>query len=279
MSAILRWVGSKQWARNDIATLVRENLVKGHTYWEPFAGSAAVLFKLKNDIEVACICDTIEPLVRMYIAIKNEPMEVHKWATKFADDNSEHAYYVNRDLFNDYLMVRRPLQTEYELAGLFVYLNAFCFNGLWRQNRDGEFNVPKSDRTKAKIPKSRSFILASQTLQHTNIHLMEPPQDVFKIIDQSSYGDVIFSDPPYYETFDTYDGLESTGPGFHEQLAESLLEATKRGVKVIAMNSDTKLVHRVYGGWCSIKTIERHQTIANTNEGRCEWTQILAISK
>ena len=278
MSALLRWVGSKQWARQDIAELVRGNLSDNGMYYEPFAGSAAVLFTLR-ELKKACICDTVEPLIRAYKAIKDEPMEVHRWATKLAKNESQQAYYSNRDLFNDYLMLRKPLKTEYELAGLFIYLNSYCFNGLWRQNLDGEFNVPKSDREKAKIPKSRSFILASQILQHTRIMLIEPPSDIFDVIDASHKGDVVFADPPYYETFDNYDGLEETGPGFHERLATTLQCARNRGVKIIAMNSDTKLVHRVYKEWCHIKTIERHQTVASTNEGRGEWTQVLAVSK
>jgi len=277
MSALLRWVGSKQWIRHDIAAIVLERIGKNCTYWEPFAGSASVLFTLKN-IKQACICDAIEPLIRTYEAIKDEPVDVWLWSKKFGDHGIE-SYYELRNLFNEYLFTQKTPSSEHEFAGLFIYLNACCFNGLWRQNPEGKFNVPVSDRTKVKIPKQRFFLIASQILQRTDIRLVEPPTDIFNIINESQNGDVIFADPPYYGSFDGYDGLLMTGEGFHERLASTLQDAHTRGVCVVAMNSDKPFVRKLYRDWCRIKTIERHQTIASTKEGRGEWKQVMMVGQ
>jgi len=263
--------------RHEVASIVRERLCDDCTYWEPFAGAASVLFTL-HDIQSACLCDVIEPLIRTYKAIKDEPIEVWRSAQEFGGDGIN-AYYFLREVFNDFLTLRKKPKNEYELAGLFIYLNACCYNGLWRQNAEGEFNVPVSDRKTVKIPKQRTFLSVGQILQRTDLRLMEPPTDIFKVIDESRKGDVIFSDPPYYGTFDGYDGLDISSEMFQETLADVLQKAHKRGVTVIAMNSNEPFVRKLYRSWCRIKTINRHQTVASTNSGRKEWQQILGVSK
>ena len=277
MSTLFRWVGSKQWIKREIAAIVRNRLGEDCTYWEPFIGSGSVLFTL-HDIGNACICDSIEPLIRTYKAIKDDPIKVWTWANLYGS-HGINSYYKLRKVFNNYLLSEKNPQSDHEFAGLFIYMNACCFNGLWRQNQEGKFNVPASDRKNVKIPKQRTFIVTSQILQKTNIRIAEPPSDVFDVIDESHLGDVIFADPPYYETFDGYDGLLMTGEGFHERLASTLHAAHERGVYVIAMNSDTKFIRKLYHGWSRIKKIKRHQTISGQNSGRGEWSQLLITGK
>lgn len=277
MCALLRWVGSKQWIRHEIASIVHERIYNDSVYWEIFGGSASVLFTMKN-IERACLCDAVAPLIRTYKAIKDDPITVWNWTQKFGKYGIE-SYSSLRDLFNDYLTHQKIPKSEYELAGLFIYINACCFNGLWRQNTYGEFNVPVSDRKLVKIPKQRSFINTSQILQRTDIRLIEPPSDIFGVINESKEGDVIFADPPYYGKFDGYDGLMMSSKAFHEKLSEHLYDASIRDVTIITMNSNDPFIYKLYRDWCHIELIERYQTISGTNKGRGEWKQLLAISK
>lgn len=277
MSGLLRWVGSKRWIRHRIAKLVQDHLASDGQYWEPFAGSASVLFTIQ-DIHSACICDTIEPLIRTFKAIKEEPYDVWYWSNYFAKSGIEN-YYEMRNLFNRMLLGKEELNSEQQFAGMFIYLNNTCFNGLWRQNELGEFNVPVSDKQKVTIPKQRLFYLTSQTLQYTDIILVEPPTDIFEIVSKANRGDVVFSDPPYYGTFNGYDGIDLSEDGFHERLSETMKELVSRGVYVISMNSNEKFIRNLYQQWCSIETIERYQSISSTPDGRGEWKQIMVVPK
>lgn len=273
MQPLLKWVGSKRWITSRLIPVISRNLQ--NKYYEPFAGSAAMLLALEP--EKAVICDTLAPLMALYRYIALEPREV--WSMVRAacgDANTKDEYYDRRDRFNNYLS-----KGEYnkEFASLFIYLNKTGFNGLWRQNSDGEFNVPFGDHKKIKLPSQFDFILASQIFNRTTIHTIDHPDNTFNQIQKAGNGDVIFSDPPYYETFVGYDGIERDQETFQQRLCIELWQAHLRGATIIAMNSDTPETRKWYGGFGTLTSINRKQNMAGSIEGRKRWSQILVIAE
>jgi DNA adenine methylase len=164
-----------------------------------------------------------------------------------------------------------------EFAGLFIYLNKAGYNGLWRQNGEGLFNVPFGDYNKIKLPTVSELIDASKALQSADLHCVTSGEETFNIIDQAGEGDVVFADPPYLDLFNDYDGLFETGREFHEKLAITLWRAVVRGAVVFVMNTDCEDTRKWYGAFAEISTFNRSQSIAGTVEGRKRWNQLLAV--
>lgn len=168
-------------------------------------------------------------------------------------------------------------QHDEEFAGLFIYLNKTGFNGLWRQNSEGEFNVPFGDHTKIKLPTISELIDVGNALDDNELLCATSPQSTFDIIGKAGEGDVVFADPPYYKLFNNYDGLFETGKEFHEKLAVVLWQAVMRGAVVFVMNTDCEETRKWYGAFAEITTFNRSQSIAGTIEGRKRWNQLLAV--
>lgn len=271
MEPFLRWVGGKRWLAPTLVKRIREHL--SGTYYEPFIGSGAVFFQLAP--KRACVADTLEALTATYRAVKDDAIEVWKHTDIFAREcDSPETYELFRSRFNALLSHG---QYTNEFAALFIYLNRTGFNGLWRQNKDGEFNVPYGDHSKLKLPSFADLLTASQILQSTSIHTISHSDETLDLIRQAESGDVVYADPPYVDTFQDYDGLIKSSNDFQESLAIELWQAVRRGAIVFVTNNDCPETRRWYGAFAKIETYNRSQSIAGTVDGRKRWNQILAV--
>jgi len=274
MEPILKWVGGKRWLAPKLAKRINKHLNElDGEYYEPFFGSGAVFFKVLP--RKARIADSLEALTYTMLAIQKDSMAVWDNLKAVAKESCSIEHYkLRRDRFNALLS-----QGHYtpEFAALFIYLNKTGFNGLWRQNKDGEFNVPYGDYDKIKLPTFADLLNISKALQHAEIYTITSPQETINLIHQAQSGDVIFSDPPYLDTYQGYDGIFESSSDFHEGLAIALWQAVHRGVVVFATNNDCPEIRRWYGAFAEIETYNRSQSVAGTVEGRKRWNQILAI--
>jgi len=271
MKPIFKWVGGKRWYAQKACTIIRKHLTG--TYYEPFLGSGAVFFSLQPERSV--LCDAIEALIATYSRIREDPHDVWNWMKSSGQDSNSKAHYsLRRHRFNELLM--HGTYTN-EFAGLFIYLNKAGYNGLWRQNSEGLFNVPFGDYNKIKLPTISELISTSQILQNANLNCVSTSQETFDIINNTSSGDVIFADPPYLNLFNDYDGMLETKKEFHEKLAIALWQAVTRGVVILVTNTDCNETRKWYGAFADITTFNRSQSIAGTVEGRKRWNQILAV--
>lgn len=271
MNPIFKWVGGKRWYAREASIRIREHLTG--TYYEPFLGSGAVFFDLNP--ERAILCDAVEALISTYASIERDPMTVWKWMKAASDgSNSKEHYLLQRRRFNELLSYG---QYDDEFAGLFIYLNKTGFNGLWRQNSEGKFNVPFGDHSKIKLPTVSELIDASYALASAELQCVTRAEDTIATIGKAGSGDVIFADPPYYKLFNDYDGLLETGKEFHEKLAIALWQAVIRGAVVFVMNTDCDETRKWYGAFAEIESFNRSQSIAGTVEGRKRWNQLLAV--
>lgn len=235
----VKWAGGKRQLLDRIKARLPKHF---NGYMEPFVGGGAVYFGLQP--EKAIINDINESLINAYRQIQISPEEfvnvISEHDRKIADAGKEY-YYKVRELYNDKLM---RAEYDMELAVLFVFLNKHCFNGLYRVNGSGLFNVPYNNSVKESC--SRENILAvSRSLQKVYIK----SGDFQDACELAKKDDFIFLDSPYAPlnptSFNSY-----TKEGFdiesHKRVAVVFRELTKRGCYCMLTNHNTELINELY---------------------------------
>lgn len=240
----LRWAGGKQrWVQNNASMLPRFN----GQYYEPFLGGGSVFFHLvRTEVRPfqAWLGDVNLQLVRAYNDIRNnvevviDGVQAMDAAYRAAHDKRRF-YEEERESFNDSLPKSNTAK--------FIFLNRTCWNGLWRTNTRGRFNVPygapKSDDV---MPTPEDLRIVSAALQHARIRASSWQN----LVSAAGEGDFVFLDPPYFS--DTLDrgqakyGAELFGLEEHRRLAETLLLLQRRGVQFMLTNSGEREMVTMY---------------------------------
>lgn len=235
----VKWAGGKR----QLLPQIKERMPqKFNKYVEPFVGGGAVYFELQPDR--AIINDINQALINAYCRIKEQPehflAEIEKYDQSIVEGKKEY-YYQIREHYNDKLM-----KSEYdmELAALFVFLNKHCFNGLYRVNGKGLFNVPYNNSTRESCSKE-SIMAIAESLQGITIL----NGDFEETCNLAERGDFIFIDSPYAPlnptSFESY-----TKEGFdiesHRRLASVYRTLTARGCYCMLTNHNTKFINELY---------------------------------
>lgn len=240
MMPFVKWAGGKRQLLDRISERMPQVY---NNYFEPFIGGGAVLFGLQP--ERAVINDINESLINTYRIIGGNPQEfieqVQKLDLGMWKDGKEY-YYSLREHYNDKLMKE---EFDIELAALFVFINKHCFNGLYRVNGKGLFNVPYNNSRKESID-AESILQVSEYLKKVTIL----QGDFEQACHDAKKGDFIFFDSPYAPlnptSFESY-----TKEGFdvesHERLAQLFGELTKRGCYCMLTNHNTEFIYSLYG--------------------------------
>lgn len=219
-------------------------------YCEPMVGAGAVFFDIVNHFELdeVMICDSNRELINTYLIIRDNVDDLIILLSEYEenhlkrDDNGRREYYYSmRDLFN--ALIQKPTKKNaVERAALFIYLNRTCFNGLYRVNRHGQFNVPVGAYKNPQICDAENLRAVSEKLAKVNIVLGDY-KDVDSFVDEHTF---VYFDPPYRPLSKTSDftayNPESFGDKEQIRLAEYIKNLAARGVKVLASNSDPKNV-------------------------------------
>lgn len=240
VTPFVKWAGGKR----QLLPQIKERMPKKYNdYYEPFVGGGAVTFEL---LPVnAVINDINKALINAYIRISETPEEFIKVINKFDSEMWEDGkkyYYSLRELYNDKLM---KAEYDMELAALFVFINKHCFNGLYRVNGKGLFNVPYNNSRRASVDES-TIIKISKYLQ--GITIMDG--DFEEACKGAKKGDFVFMDSPYAPlnptSFESY-----TKEGFdiesHKRLSRLYDELTARGCYCMLTNHNTELINELYG--------------------------------
>lgn len=236
----VKWAGGKRQLLSQIQERMPE---KYNHYFEPFVGGGAVFFWTQPS--KALINDINKALINTYQRICDSPKEflseVNKIDSEMWEDGKQY-YYTIREHYNDKLM-----KSEYdvELAALFVFLNKHCFNGLYRVNGKGLFNVPYNNSRRVSV-NGDSIIEISKYLQGITII----DGDFEDACRDARKGDFVFLDSPYAPlnptSFESY-----TKEGFdiesHKRLAKLYDELTTRGCYCMLTNHNTDLINELYG--------------------------------
>ena len=240
IAPFVKWAGGKR----QLLTQIKERMPeKYNNYFEPFVGGGAVTFALLP--ENALINDINKALINAYRQICNAP-EVFLKAIKKLDnemwEDGKEYYYFLREHYNDKLM---KTEFDVELAALFVFINKHCFNGLYRVNGKGLFNVPYNNSRRVSVDENLIMEI-SEYLQ--SVKIMDGDLEV--ACKEAKGGDFVFIDSPYAPlnptSFESY-----TKEGFdiesHKRLAKLFDELTARGCYCMLTNHNTDLINELYG--------------------------------
>ena len=236
----LKWAGGKRQLLDRISERMPQNY---NNYYEPFIGGGTVLFGLQPGR--ALINDINESLINTYRVIATNPQtlieSVKELDSKIGEDGKKY-YYDLREHYNDKLMKK---EFDVELASLFIFINKHCFNGLYRVNGKGLFNVPYNNSKRESIDEE-SIVAVSDYLKNVTIMLGD-----FEVACQGAgKGDFVFLDSPYAPlnptSFESY-----TKEGFdiesHKRLAKVFDKLTDRGCYCMLTNHNTDFINSLYG--------------------------------
>ncbi len=256
----LKWAGGKRW-------LLRNENVKFpssyNRYIEAFVGSASLFFTLSP--KKGILSDKNPWLINTYKAIKED------WKKVFSR-LKVHALRHNRDYY--YFIRNQESKNIYVQAAKLIYLNRTCWNGLFRVNLKGEFNVPKGTKDSV-ILKSDDFELVSKKLKNINLY----DCDFGKVINMAREDDFLFIDPPYTVRHDNNGFVKYNKHLFswsdQERLHESLVRAVSKGAKVMATNAHHPSILKLYKERFKIVTLHRHSVISGNNNARSRCKEYL----
>jgi DNA adenine methylase len=241
---VIKWVGGKTRLLPELIARLPERMGRYH---EPFAGGAALFFRVAP--KSAVLADSNADLVNLYRTIANDVGGVIRRLQFHRTHHSQTHYYETREKWNQ----QRPSWNAAERAATFIYLNKTCFNGLWRVNRAGDFNVPIGRYTDPPILVPDALKAASDLLARAQIE----NSDYRSTVASAEKGDFIYFDPPYDPVTPTANFTSYTanafGPDQQRELAETARMLVARGCKVMLSNSDTPFVRSIYKGF----TIDR----------------------
>lgn len=227
---VLKWAGGK---RQLLPLILARLPAQIQTYYEPFMGGGAVFFELARQrrFDRAVIGDKNRELIDVYRALQQDVDRVLRELLILAEEHSEEAYYRVRDA--------KP-RSLWKRAARVIYLNKTGFNGLYRVNRSGKFNVPFGRYESPKIVDVERLTAAARTLGSAQI-LEADFQDLCR---RAQPGDAVYLDPPYLPVSSTAKFAEYHNEPFgieeHRRLARSFASLERRGVAAVLSNSFTR---------------------------------------
>ncbi|SFV32905.1 DNA adenine methylase [Hyphomicrobium facile] len=262
-ASVLRWAGSK----NKSLGALSRFWSNGQTYVEPFCGSAALFFHLKP--HRAYLSDLNSDLINTFERVRDHPESL--WNDLSALPNDPSTYYALREQFNS-----RKL-SEYQSAKIFLYLNRRCFNGLWRTNKRGQFNVPYGGEKTGSLPSLEHFKRASAQLSLASMKVKD-----FRVALSRKWSPrhFIYVDPPYLSArkriFVDYNASIFRERDF-DDLIDLLSIADKGGAKFVLTYKDTSKLrkaclqwnkHRIsvtrnVGGFASSRKVDKEMIVTN----------------
>lgn len=256
----LKWAGGKRWLSNRVVELALPLTGK---YIEPFLGGGAIYFSLRPN--QALLSDINFDLINAYKAVKNDPERVFILLKEHQRCHSKEYYYRMR--------AYKP-RCELRMAARLIYLNRTCWNGLYRVNQRGEFNVPIGTKSSVLI-QTDDWIALSGILKSTHLVC----GDFEDSIEEAGSSDLVFADPPYtvkhnLNGFIKYnDALFSWGD--QVRLRDALLRAKLRGAKVIATNADHASIRDLYKKHFHLEKVSRSSVLAGSSAHRGRFEELL----
>lgn len=235
----LRWIGGKQKLVKQLADRLPPDF-DNHEYHEPFLGAASLFFNRVP--QAAHLSDLNSHLIDCYCQVRDKPGLVARHLQRHARENSEEYYYEQRRAYNR--GKASPAQ-----AARFIYLNKTCFNGIFRVNRQGAFNVPWGAKSAPALPDEDALQRASQALQRANLEVL----DYHDAIGRVQPGGFAYVDPPYPAPINGDSFALYTADRFslsdHCRLADSIADLDRRGGLFMMSNADVPVVRELYDGF------------------------------
>lgn len=258
----VKWAGGKRQIIDKLKEFVPDEF---GTYYEPFVGGGALLFELSP--RSAVVNDSNKELMNVYECIRDSKKfeAMCKELNKHEANHTEEYYYEVRNIDRDKYKFSKLV--DYKRAARTIYLNKACFNGLYRVNSRGEFNVPFGKKTKVNTYEGQNLGIICGYLNYNDVKLLSV--DFEEAVKDAKKGDFIYFDPPYDSdtvTFNSYTE-EGFGKEQHRRLAKVYKELADRGCYVMLSNHNTMLVNELYKDY-NIHVIEAKRNISANGKKR-----------
>lgn len=261
--SFLKWAGSKRFLLRHIVKYLPKQF---GTYYEPFLGSGSLFFILTPS--KAVLGDSCEELIDTYAAVKDNPRRVLSYLKDWRPDP---------ELF--YRMRSNRSFGKYKRAAQFIYLNKTCWNGLYRVNLEGQFNVPYGRPKTDYMIEKDELLAAAKALRRRGVSLVKG--DFAEALDSAERGDFVYLDPPYVTGHNGNGFLEYNRNIFswddQKRLADTARQLAKRGVFVLVSNANHQPVLDLYRGF-ELAVINRTSTLASDLKRRRAVSEALLYS-
>ena len=259
----LKWPGGKRWFVAQHPSILPTSFGR---YIEPFLGGGAVFFHLQP--ARAILSDANVELMEVYRAVRQDPARIDRLLHQHHDLHSKTHYYDVR------ANVPRGL---YARAARFIYLNRTCWNGLYRVNRNGLFNVPMG--TRRTVIRDDDLSRVSELLRRVDLMA----EDFEVVIDRAERDDLLFVDPPYTVKHNTNNFIKYNERLFswddQLRLKEALLRAKRRHAKIVITNALHPTVRKVFGELGTAMIVRRPSSIAADSYSRRNCEELVVISR
>jgi len=267
----VKWAGGKR----QLIPILNENLPKTFgTYYEPFLGGGALLFHIltERNAQKCNISDLNSDLVLTYTTIRDRIDEL-------ISSLKSHDKKYQKDSKSYYYSVRESNpRSEIEKTSRLLFLNRTCFNGLYRVNSKGKFNVPLGSYTNPNIVNEDNLRSVSTILHSSKVAIK--CRDFESVLRDAKKGDLVYFDPPYQPVSDTANFTSYTNKNFTyddlNRLAELCLELDSKGCKVLLSNSDSKEVAEIFSDkpW-KINKVQANRSINSNSKKRTGHFELL----
>lgn len=253
----IKWAGGKTQLLNQFADFFPKQFNK---YFEPFLGSGAVFFYIKNSYpdKEFFLSDNNQELINCYEIIKNDLEGLLDLLKEHRSKHCKEYYYFQRSADTKNL-------SKMEAVARFIYLNKTCFNGLYRVNSKGKFNVPIGSYKNPSIFQEKDIIEAQKLLQGVTLKAM-PFEEIINIAQQK---DFVYFDPPYHPLSPTSSFTSYTSNSFSEKdqrrLADVYRELDKKGCQLMLSNSYSDLILELYNDYRIEKVSAKRMINCNGN--------------
>lgn len=258
---LLKWPGGKRWLAPLLSQILKQRLKR--CYYEPFLGGAAVYLQVAPS--TAVLSDSNAQLMEFLTTLRSRPDEVVRAMWNWS--NTQECYYRVR---------KSKPRTPIWQAARFLYLNKACWGGVYRTNREGQFNVPfgNSGRRLCRLVDARAM---AKSLKGASLIV----EDFETVIRRSQRGDVVYADPPYTAKGENNGFIRYNERLFswsdQERLAAACKLARKRGVFVAVSGLCHPELKALYEGWWCVQ-ITRHSLVSRTPTARKQVSEIVLFS-
>ena len=266
----VKWAGGKTQLLEVIESHLPETF---NRYFEPFVGGGALLFKLQP--KAFSINDSNEELICVYKCLENNELFelLKKELLKHEENHSEEYYYQVREMDKLEEFSNLPI---YVRAGRMIYLNKACFNGLYRVNSKGYFNVPSGKKKVVNCFDKKTF--DNLNLFFKNRKPVITSIDFEEAVKNAKAGDFVYFDPPYdtWEEKNSFTSYDKNAFGKEEQvrLAKVFKELSDKGVYVMLSNHNTKFINELYKGF-HVTVVPAKRMINSKADGRGEVEEVI----
>ena len=265
----VKWAGGKRQIINELKKYVPEEY---NCYYEPFIGGGALFFELAP--KHAVINDSNKELMNVYTVMTDDEKynKMCKLLNNYETKNSEEFYYEIRNKDRD--REKFDKLNDYTKAARTIYINKACFNGLYRVNSKGQFNVPYNKKTNVNTYDSENLLVVHMYLTMNDVKILNV--DFEEALQEAKEGDFVYIDPPYDSINSSFTSYTEEGFGKDEQrrLAKVYKELNDRGVKVMLSNHNTPLINELYNEF-NIHVIEAKRNINSNGKKRGKVEEVI----